>query len=147
MKNNVLETVEKSFRPEFINRLDQIIVFRPLSKEVIRMIVPRWLKRMGCFVATSADGRETIDMYRKSLSTGEPFDILILDLTIPGGIGGLEVVKEILAIDPKTKAIVSSGYANDPVMSNYAFYGFKGVLPKPYTESQLQEFVGQIAHH
>ena len=117
------------------------------DEEVIRMIVPRWLKRMGCFVATSADGRETIDMYRKSLSTGEPFDILILDLTIPGGIGGLEVVKEILAIDPKTKAIVSSGYANDPVMSNYAFYGFKGVLPKPYTESQLQELVGQIAHH
>jgi len=115
------------------------------DEEVIRMIVPRWLKRMGCFVATSADGRETIDMYRKSLSTGEPFDILILDLTIPGGIGGLEVIKEILTINPKATALVSSGYANDPVMSNYAFYGFKGVLPKPYTEAQLQELVGQIA--
>jgi len=114
------------------------------DEEFIRMVIPRWLKQMNCFVETSADGRQTIDLYKQALRDGAPFDLVILDLTIPGGIGGLEVMKEILALDPHAKAIVSSGYAEGPIMANFAIYGFKGVLAKPYTEDQLQELVKQV---
>jgi len=62
------------------------------------------------------------------METGLPFDFVILDLTIPGGMGGKEAIKKILQIDPKAKVIVSSGYSNDPVMANYKEYGFPGVI-------------------
>ncbi|MEI7880110.1 MAG: ATP-binding protein [bacterium] len=115
------------------------------DEEFILMVIPRWLNRMGCLVETSADGRQAIELYKQALKAGTPFDVLILDLTIPGGIGGQEVLKEILAMDPHAKAIVSSGYAEGPVMSNFPFYGFKGVLVKPYTETQLEELVAKVA--
>jgi len=99
---------------------------------------------MGCLVETSADGRQTLELYQQALKAGTPFDVLILDLTIPGGIGGQEALKAILAMDPHAKAIVSSGYAEGPVMSNFPFYGFKGVLVKPYTESQLHDVLKQV---
>ncbi len=63
-------------------------------------------------------------IYKKAHDEGQPFDLLILDLTIPGGLGGKEVMKRLLQIDPDVKAVVSSGYANDPVMSSYKDYGF-----------------------
>ena len=68
---------------------------------------------------------------------GESFDLVILDLTVPGGLGGKETLKELLGIDPQVKALVSSGYTNDPVMTNYRKYGFSGVMPKPYTKDQM----------
>jgi len=114
------------------------------DEEFIRLVIPRWLNRMGCLVETSADGRQTIELYQQALKAGTPFDVLILDLTIPGGIGGQEALKAILAMDPHAKAIVSSGYAEGPVMSNFPFYGFKGVLVKPYTESQLHDVLKQV---
>jgi CheY-like chemotaxis protein len=111
------------------------------DEEFIRMVIPRWLKHMGCVVTPCETGRQAVDLYKHSLEAGTPFDLLILDLTIPGGIGGQEVLREILAINPAAKAIVSSGYAEGPIMADYASFGFKGVLPKPYTEQQLQELV------
>jgi len=117
------------------------------DEDVIRMVIPRWLRRWGCLVETTADGRQAIDLYQQSLKNGAPFDVMILDLTIPGGIGGQEVLKEVLAMEPSAKAIVSSGYAEGSVMSNFAFYGFKGVLAKPYTEEQLQEVLRQVLLH
>lgn len=114
------------------------------DEEFICMVVPRWLTRKGCAVETASDGRQAVEMYKRALETGTPFDLLILDLTIPGGIGGQEVLKELLAIDPAVKAIVSSGYAESSVMSNFGFYGFKGVLAKPYTENQLQAVIRDV---
>ncbi len=111
------------------------------DEEFIRMVIPRWLKPLNCSVETSSDGRQTIDLYKQALQSDTPFDLLILDLTIPGGIGGQEVINEILAMDPNAKAIVSSGYAEGPIMANFTQYGFKGVLAKPYNEEQLQESV------
>jgi DNA-binding NarL/FixJ family response regulator len=69
---------------------------------------------------------------------------VILDLTVPGGMGGAKTIAELLKIDPDVQAIVSSGYSNDPIMANYADYGFCGVAPKPYTKSQLSEVLHNI---
>ena len=70
--------------------------------------------------------------------------MIILDLTIPGGIGGLEVLKELLVFDPDVKAIVSSGYAEESVLSKFVFYGFRGALAKPYTKRELLEVLGRV---
>ncbi len=78
------------------------------------------------------------------MESGEPFDAVILDLTIPGGMGGKEAIKELLQIDPKIKAIVSSGYYNDPVMSNYKEYGFSGIVAKPYKIDELSETLKKV---
>ncbi|MEI8140090.1 MAG: ATP-binding protein [bacterium] len=136
--------------PEIPQKIETCI-FEPCRKilvlddeEFIRMVIPRWLRKMKCLVETSHDGRQTIELYHHAMKSGTPFDLLILDLTVPGGIGGREVLKEILVLDPNAKAIVSSGYAEDPVMANYTQYGFKGVLAKPYTENQLQELVAKV---
>ena len=78
------------------------------------------------------------------METGLPFDFVILDLTIPGGMGGKEAIKKILQIDPKAKVIVSSGYSNDPVMANYKEYGFSGVIAKPFQLKNLQKAINSV---
>jgi len=110
----------------------------------IRMVIPRWLQQMGCLVTACADGCQTIEAYKQSMEAGNPFDILLLDLTIPGGIGGKEVLREILSMNPTAKAIISSGYAKDPIMANHALHGFKDVLDKPYTKDQLQKVLAKV---
>ena len=76
-------------------------------------------------------------MYRKAKESGQTFDVVIMDLTIPGGMGGKEAVQELLAYDPEAVAIVSSGYCNDPIMSNCEEYGFKGIVKKPFRIEEL----------
>ena len=78
------------------------------------------------------------------MDSGQPFDLVILDLTVKGGMGGKEAIKELLKIDPKLKAIVSSGYSNDPVMNNFTAYGFAGALPKPNSKKELLEALENI---
>jgi nitrogen-specific signal transduction histidine kinase len=107
-----------------------------ISRLVVRMLTPS-----GHTVTTAPNGQETIALYRRALEKGDPFDAVIMDLTIPGGPGGKEVVKELLALDPNVRAIVSSGYADDAVMSFPSAYGFKGNVTKPYTGGALREAV------
>ncbi len=113
------------------------------DEKMIRDIVTKMLLRCGFSVATAPGGREAIAMYQQARAAGAPFDVVIMDLTIPGGIGGKEAIKDILALDPQARVIVSSGYADDPVMANYADYGFKGVAAKPYTLGNLQKVLRQ----
>ena len=110
-----------------------------VSKILVRMLTP-----CGYTVVTAPDGQEAVTLYRQAMEVGAPFDAVILDLTIPGGPGGEEVIKDLLALDPNVRAIVSSGYANNPVMSDPAAYGFKGTISKPYTVNALRKIVARV---
>ena len=114
------------------------------DEEVIREMAREILIHLGYSVELAADGKEAIEQYKKAKEAGRGFDCVIMDLTIPGGIGGREAIKNLLAFDPEVKAIVSSGYSNDPMMAEYQKFGFKGVLGKPYKISQMSELVHQV---
>ena len=90
------------------------------------------------------DGTEAIELYRHAKDSDKPFDVAILDLTIKGGMGGKDTIKDLLEIDPQAKAIVSSGYSNDPVMTHFREYGFIGALPKPYMMKDLSDMLNQV---
>ena len=90
------------------------------------------------------NSREAIARYREASAQGTPFDVVLLDITVPGGLGGKDTVKELLAIDPGVRAIVSSGYSNDPVMASHRKYGFKGVLAKPCLMEELDEIIRSV---
>jgi CheY-like chemotaxis protein len=90
------------------------------------------------------DGAEALEVYEEARQSGRPFDTVILDLTIPGGMGGLETMKRLRASDPSLKAVVSSGYSSDPVLHDYESFGFKGALSKPYTIETLGEMIDAI---
>lgn len=114
------------------------------DQEPILKMAQRMLSRMGYKTEIAMDGGEAIKMYREAHETGRPFDLVVLDLTVPGGIGGAKAILELLKIDPKVKAVVSSGYSNDPIMANYEEYGFCGVVPKPYSKEQLSEVLNKM---
>ncbi|MDM8541212.1 PAS domain S-box protein [Desulfococcaceae bacterium HSG9] len=113
------------------------------DEEIICDVVTEILESSGYSVETASDGKQAIKMYQQSMDAGQPFDGVIMDLTIPGGIGGKDAIKDILEIDPAAVVIVSSGYCDDPVMANYAEYGFKGVAAKPYTMDKLTEVLNR----
>ena len=114
------------------------------DEEMIRNLSRQVLSRLGYEPELVKDGAEAIELYRKAMETGEPFDAVILDLTVKGGMGGKDAVKALLELDPQVKAIVSSGYSNDPVMTNYRAYGFIGALPKPYSKKDLSDMLNQV---
>ena len=113
-------------------------------EDVIRSMLSEVLSSLGYAVEAAKDGKEAMDMYKSAVESGQPFDAVILDLTIPGSIGGKETIKELLSIDPGVRAIVSSGYFNDPIMSEFEKYGFKGALIKPYKMSDLIKTVQKL---
>ena len=102
------------------------------------------LNIFGYTVEVVHDGAKAIELYKKAKEDGKPFDGVILDLTIPGGMGGKETIKRLLEIDPNVKAIVSSGYSDDPVMADYKKYGFRGVVPKPYFQEDMINALNKI---
>ena len=103
----------------------------------VRRSLVKVLKRLGYHAASARDGAEGVRLYKKAMKAGNPFDAVIMDLTIPGGVGGKEAVKRLKKADPHATVIVSSGYSNDPVMANYQEHGFKGVMAKPYKIEDL----------
>ena len=95
-------------------------------------------------VEFAEDGAEAVKLYKAAMKSGQPFGAVILDLTIPGGMGGITAVSELRKIDPGVRAIVSSGYSSDAIMANYSQYGFSGVLSKPYKNRELSGVLQKV---
>lgn len=112
----------------------------------IRELAEEMLMTLGYEVVLVNDGEETIAAYKAALEAGERFDAVILDLTVHNAMGGLEAIERLLEIDPDIKAIISSGYSNDPVMSNYKHYGFQRAVQKPYRVQDIDETLSQVLH-
>ncbi|HEV2695278.1 MAG TPA: PAS domain S-box protein [Verrucomicrobiae bacterium] len=108
------------------------------DEAMVCRVMSKMLGKLGYDVETAAHGEAAVQMYEQALAQKNAFDLLIMDLTIPGGMGGKEAIRRLKEIDPQVKAIVSSGYSNDPVMAEHMAHGFTGVVLKPYTRDQVQ---------
>jgi CheY-like chemotaxis protein len=111
------------------------------DEEVVRNVTKSQLEFLGHRVIVVSDGVEAIAENRKMRNSDDPVDIIIMDLTIPGGMGGREAVQKILKEDPDAKVIVSSGYSTDPVMAEYRKYGFSAALSKPVVIDELEKVI------
>jgi PAS domain S-box-containing protein len=107
--------------------------------KMILDLAENMLHLLGYRVTTCASGEEAVSLYKTAHGSGMPFDVVIMDLTVPGGMGGRETAEKILTFDPGARLIVSSGYSNDPIMANYEGYGFCGAVVKPYRINELME--------
>ncbi len=114
------------------------------DEEAIRNLAGELLGMLGYEVVTAQDGAAAIDLFRSAEQSLNPFDAVILDMTVPGGMGGKEAIKQLIEIDPEVKAIVSSGYSNDPVMAHYEDHGFSGMVAKPYTARDLSNTLKRV---
>jgi CheY-like chemotaxis protein len=110
----------------------------------LRDLTAEMLSILGYKVVTSIEGSEAIKIYQTAKESGSPFDAVILDLTIPGGMGGGEAVQHLGKITRDVKAIVSSGYSNDPILANFRDYGFSGRIAKPFRIRELSEVLHQV---
>jgi CheY-like chemotaxis protein len=116
------------------------------DEALIRDVVGQMLEFIGYEPDFARDGAEAIERYRIAKESGRPFSAVIADLTIAGGMGGREAIKKLLELDPNAKAIVSSGYSNNPVMANYRQFGFSGVVAKPYEIQKLSDEIYKVIH-
>jgi two-component system cell cycle sensor histidine kinase/response regulator CckA len=107
------------------------------DEEDILEVAEIMLKNLGYDVVTTKNGNEALELYKSALANNHPFNVVIMDLTIRGGMGGKHAIKKLLMMDPQAKVIVSSGYSNDPTMANYMSYGFKGLIMKPFKMKDL----------
>lgn len=112
--------------------------------ELVRKVSRKMLKHIGYEVECVRDGPEAIQMYIKAVKSGKPFDVVIMDLTIPGGMGGKEVIRKLREIDPNVKAIVSSGYTENSVMTDFRDYGFSGIIRKPFNIGELSLQISKV---
>jgi PAS domain S-box-containing protein len=116
------------------------------DEPMVREMAGALLQKLGYEVEYASSGEEAIEIYKKAKDVEVPFKAVIMDLTLPGGISGKETIQKLIAYDPKAKAIVSSGYSNDPVMANYEKFGFKNYIAKPYRAQDLSRILHQVLH-
>jgi CheY-like chemotaxis protein len=95
-------------------------------------------------VMTAKDGQAAVDLYKKEKAAGSPFDMVILDLSVPNGLGGKETIELLRTVDPDVKAVVSSGYTNDPVVQDFSRYGFSERLTKPYNIQEMRNLLESV---
>jgi two-component system cell cycle sensor histidine kinase/response regulator CckA len=111
---------------------------------LVQEVVGKMLRKLGYEPVFAQEGQEALELYAQGQNTGDPFAAVIMDLTIPGGMGGMEAIQRLLAQDPQARALVSSGYVDHPIMASYQDYGFQGVIAKPYKISGLSEVLQKV---
>jgi len=114
------------------------------DEAVVRESMREILTFAGYEVESAQEGTEAIDLYVRAKAADKAFDAVIMDLTIPGGMGGKEAIEKLTEIDPEIKAIVSSGYSNDPIMAHFREYGFRGAVSKPYKVNEITDILYDI---
>jgi PAS domain S-box-containing protein len=114
------------------------------DQDPVRGVLESMLRHLGYEPVGTRDGDEAVAAYRDALDRGEPFDVVILDLTVPGGKGGKQTLRDLLRLDPGVRAVASSGYADDPAVSGAGGNGFVAALPKPYSLARLSEVLGEV---
>lgn len=123
-------------------RSDRVLVMD--DQDCIRKVLSAMLHELGLDVVCSNDGAEAVFLFQKNKNEGKPFTLVILDLEVPSGFGGKEVIGRILSIDPDVKVVASSGYFAEPVLANHQNYGFHAVLKKPYGFNDLVKVVKEM---
>ncbi len=114
------------------------------DEEIIRDVLNEMLRRLGYETALAKEGAEAVALYRHAMASGRPFDVVIMDLTIPGGMGGKEAIQKLREIDPNVRAIVSSGYSNDPLGADFVQYGFSDFVAKPFRLEELGRVMKRV---
>jgi CheY-like chemotaxis protein len=114
------------------------------DEEMLRNVVSRMLEIMGYDVVAAADGEEALRLYIEASENGLRFDAVILDLSVHDGMGGKEAAAKLIEYDPHAIALVSSGFVGDTVLQNYREFGFRGVIPKPYTSDELRDGLSRV---
>ena len=112
--------------------------------EEVRLVTSNMLIKLGYEVVCAEDGREAVEFYKQAGEVGSPFDAVILDLTVKGGMGGKEAIAELISVDPHVRALIASGYTDDPIMDNFMEYGFRGAVNKPYKMEELGEALNRL---
>jgi PAS domain S-box-containing protein len=139
--------------PTDISKIEEVQTLSPpLKTRVLIMddephicdIERAYLERMGHEVTVTGEGKEAIDAYASAIRTGMPFDLVLLDLTVRQGMGGQLAMEGLMKIDPAVKAIIASGYVDDPVIQNYFDYGFQGALKKPFTREEIESLIKRL---
>jgi CheY-like chemotaxis protein len=114
------------------------------DEEMILEIGSEMLEFLGYDAIPARNGIEAIECYASAISAGSPFQAVIMDLNIPGGMGAKDTLEKLKAIDPEVRAMVSSGHPNDPVVENFRKYGFSGAIPKPYRMDDLKKALQEL---
>jgi DNA-binding NtrC family response regulator len=114
------------------------------DEEILRDIASQMCRRLGLEVETASNGKDAIETYRNAFREGTPFDAVLLDMTIAGGIGGIETAAVLKKIDPEVKNVVMSGYADHEVMSDPDKFGFSAVLSKPFRLNEMSKVLGDV---
>ena len=114
------------------------------DEEMVRNVTGAMLGNLGHEAVFSGNGEECLKCYREAMDSGQPFDLAIMDLTIPGGMGGRETARRVLDMEPGARLIVSSGYSNDPVMAKFKDYGFCAAIVKPYEMQELADTIAAV---
>jgi len=136
MAKNPPENIEVSARQGRILVMD--------DEQIVLDVVAEMLQLLGHEVEKVSDGAGAVLAYQSAIAAGRRFDIVILDLTVPGAMGGKEAIKQLLQLDPGVNAVVSSGYASDSTISDFTSFGFAGVLSKPYTLHDIEKKVADL---
>jgi two-component system, cell cycle sensor histidine kinase and response regulator CckA len=137
-----MESPSKGHQPAGQMKKGSVLIMD--DEESILQVTGKMLSILGYNVACARHGGEAVELYAQSLEKGEPFEVIIMDLTIRGGLGGKATIIALRQLNPDVRAIVSSGYSNDPIMAEFRSFGFSGILMKPYKIEDLREVLKRV---